>query len=79
MNFPKYLSVKEVAKILSMKKNTVYEKINRGEIPGHFKLGGMHFFDEEELFKGLKSLVSDKAKTTSIKPKQTVDRHGLLG
>ncbi|MGV8018289.1 MAG: helix-turn-helix transcriptional regulator [Ignavibacteria bacterium] len=71
----RYLSVKEVAKMFSISPKTVYKKL--GIIPGYFNLGGMHFFDEEELLKGLKLLATSSNKTTS-KVHQTRDKHGLM-
>lgn len=71
----RYLSVKEVAEIFNISPKTVYKKL--GDIPGYFNLGGMHFFDEEELLKGLKLLATSSNKTTS-KVHQTRDKHGLM-
>lgn len=71
----RYLSVKEVAAILNISNKTVYKKLDI--IPGYFNLGGMHFFDEEEFFKGLKALATKPKKTASI-IHQTRDPHGLL-
>jgi transcriptional antiterminator len=72
-----YLSVKEVASILNISIKTVYKKLDL--IPGYFNLGGMHFFDEEELHKGLKALATKPKRTTSqFHQSRTDDRHGLL-
>lgn len=71
----RYLSVKEVATLLNISAKTVYKKLN--VIPGYFNLGGMHFFDEEELHKGLKLLVTKPNKTAS-RFHQTRDKHGLM-
>jgi len=71
----RYLSVKEVAAILNISIKTVYKKL--AIIPGYFNLGGMHFFDEEELRTGLKQLATKPNKTTS-KFHHTRDKHGLM-
>ena len=71
----RYLSVKEVATILNISIKTVYKKLDI--IPGYFNLGGMHFFDEEELRIGLKDLAT-RSKKTSSKIHQTRDKHGLM-
>jgi excisionase family DNA binding protein len=71
----RYLSVKEVATILNISVKTVYKKL--GVIPGYFNLGGMHFFDEEELHSGLKLLVN-QSKRTASQSHQTRDKHGLM-
>lgn len=68
----RYLSVKEVAAILNVSPKTVYKK--KTELPGYFKLAGLHFFDEEVLVKRLKELA------TTYKPTQIrsrMGRHGL--
>jgi len=69
----RYLSVKEVATILNISIKTVYKKLN--VIPGYFNLGGMHFFDEEELHVGLKQLTK---KTASHIQQTRTDKHGLM-
>jgi excisionase family DNA binding protein len=71
----RYLSVKEVASLLNISLKTVYKKL--GVIPGYFNLGGMHFFDEEELLNGLKKLATSSNKTALINH-QTRDKHGLM-
>lgn len=79
MNYPRYLSVKEVAVILRIHVKTVYKMIYAGQIPGHFMIGSMHFVDEEELRTGLKTLATRPHKTaSSIQQSRTDDRHGLL-
>ena len=72
----RYLSVKEVAAILNISIKTVYKKLD--VIPGYFNLGGMHFFDEEELRNGLKKLATKLQKTTSVSHQTRVDKHGLM-
>jgi len=57
---PQYLSVKEVALILNISPKTVNDKCNKGEIPGHFQLGKMHFIDADIFTEGLKKLASTK-------------------
>lgn len=75
----RYLSVKEVGSILKIDVKTVYKFIYAGEIPGHFKLGSMHFIDEEEFRNGLKSLATQSKKTVSHFSKSYAnDKHGLL-
>lgn len=77
MTFPKYLSVKEVASILRiMDVKTVYKMIKKDEIPGHFMLGSMHVFDEEELYKGLKTKATEKTASKRLKG-YTDNRHNL--
>jgi hypothetical protein len=71
----RYLSVKEVAALLNISIKTVYKKL--GMIPGYFNLGGMHFFDEEELITGLKRLATRPNQTAS-QFHQTRDKHGLI-
>ena len=71
----RYLSVKEVAALLNISIKTVYKKL--GVIPGYFNLGGMHFFDEEELLNGLKLLATRPNKTAS-QFHHTRDKHGLM-
>lgn len=70
-----YLSVKEVAEILHISPKTVYKKLEY--IPGYFKLGGIHFFDEEELLLGLKKLAT-KPKTVSTSHQTRTDPYGLM-
>lgn len=53
-NFPKYLSVKEVASILGVSVKFVY--VHLKEIPGYLKLAGKILFDAEILFRELKRL-----------------------
>lgn len=72
----RYLSVKEVAEILNISSKTVYKKL--ALIPGYFNLGGMHFFDEEELRNGLKKLATQPNKTASQYHQARTDRHGLM-
>lgn len=77
MNFPKYLSVKEVAAILNISVKTIYKK--RDHIPGCINLDGMYLFDSEELLKGLKAKTTEAKKTASkIHQTRTDDRHGLM-
>ena len=71
----RYLSVKEVATLLNISSKTVYKKLDL--FPGYFNLGGMHFFDEEELLKGLKALAT-KPNKTALSNHQTRDKHGLM-
>lgn len=73
---PKYLSVKEVAEMLNISSKTVYKKLEF--IPGYFNLGGMHFFDEEELISGLKKMATCQKKTSSVFHQSRGDRHGLM-
>jgi excisionase family DNA binding protein len=72
----RYLSVKEVAEILNISSKTVYKKLD--VIPGYFNLGGMHFFDAEELQNGLKRLATSPKKTASQFHQGRVNRHGLV-
>lgn len=77
MNFPKYLSVKEVAAILNISVKTIYKK--RDHIPGCINLDGMYLFDSEELLKGLKAKTTEAKKTAlKIHQTRTEDRHGLM-
>ncbi len=72
----RYLSVKEVAAILNISIKTVYKKLR--VIPGYFNLGGMHYFDEEELRAGLKRLATKPNKTASDFHHTRADKHGLM-
>lgn len=54
----RYLSVKEVAKLLNVHPKTVYKK--KLDIPGYFNLAGLHFFDEEVLVARLKDMATNK-------------------
>lgn len=75
----RYLSVKEVGSILKIDKKTVYKLIYSGEIPGHFKLGSMHFIDEEEFRAGLKQRATTPKQTSfKVQQNRTSDKHGLL-
>jgi excisionase family DNA binding protein len=75
----RYLSIKEVAGVLSISEKTVYKMVKSNLIPGHFKLGSMHFIDEEVFRARLKALATDKAKKTfSIIHQTCVDKHGLM-
>lgn len=78
MSYPRYLSVKEVATLLNISVKTVYKMKDQGVIPGHFQLGSMHFFDEEELLRGLKDLATQKKTVIKFQHSRTDDRHGLL-
>lgn len=73
----RFLSVKEVASALNISVKTVYKKLD--QIPGYFNLGGMHFFDEEEFYSGLKRLAT-KPNSTASQSHQTRahDKHGLM-
>lgn len=76
----KYLSVKEVSSILKIDKKTVYKLIYAGEVPGHFKLGSLHFVDEEVFRNGLKSLATQKKQTVPFHQTRKIveDKHGLM-
>lgn len=74
----KYLSVKEVGSILKIDKKTVYKLIYSGEIPGHFKLGSIHFIDEEEFRSGLKSRATKQTVPFQESRNRVSDKHGLL-
>jgi len=69
-----YLTVAEVALLLSRSEKWVYQK--KFEIPGFFKLAGSIFFDRDVLTSSLKAAATRPAK--SRKPDSTSDRHGLL-
>ena len=68
-----YLSVKEVASILGISPKTVNVMVNKDQIPGHFRLGKMHFIDQDIFFEGLKKLASTKTKKIA----NVVNRHQL--
>lgn len=73
----RFLSVKEIASILNISVKTVYRKLDH--IPGYFNLDGMHFFDEDEFYSGLKRLATKTNKTASqTQQTRIVDKHGLL-
>ena len=70
----RYLSVAEVASMLSRSEKWVYQK--KSEIPGYFKLAGSIFFDREVLVSGLTAAAARPAKNR--KPEGRNDPHGLL-
>lgn len=75
----RYLSVKEAAAILGISDRSVYKLIKAGDMPGHFRLGTMHFIDEEVFRSGLKQKATSTHKTSSKHSHRPVDdRHGLL-
>lgn len=74
----RFLSVKEVAAILRIHERTVRKKIYAGEIPGHFMLSSMHFFDEEEFYLGLKEKAQTLNKSASRIQSARADKHGLM-
>lgn len=68
----KYLSVKEVADILGVSPKTVYKY--KDETPGHIIYGkGIHLFDAELFYNGLKERATKKTIRTS-----RGDKHHLL-
>lgn len=76
MNFPKYLSVKEVASLLGKSNKWVYA--HQDELPGYFNLAGSIFFDGEVLTESLKKLALKTKTITSKLPDKRHDRHGLF-
>lgn len=72
----RYLSVKEIASIIRISEKTVYKLIIKGEIAGHFKLGSIHFIDEEVFMTDLKSRATTKHLTKKVT--ESRDKHGLL-
>jgi len=52
---PKYLSPSEVSSLLGICLKQMYKLLNKGEIPGSFKLGGIWMIDSELLISGLAS------------------------
>ncbi len=53
-----YFSIKEVAAILGISSKTVYKMVVKNQIPGHFKLGSIHFIDKEIFQLHLKKLAN---------------------
>jgi excisionase family DNA binding protein len=74
----RYLSIKEVAALLKIHPKTANKMANKGEIPGHFKLGSIHFIDEEVFHASLKLLAQKKTVSRSITQDNRPNRHGLL-
>lgn len=72
----RYLSVKEIASIVRISEKTIYKLIIKGEIAGHFKLGSIHFVDEEVFMTDLKSRATTKHLTKKIT--ESRDTHRLL-
>lgn len=71
-----FLAIKEVAALLKIDVKTVYKLAKQGEIPGHFKIGSIHFIDEEVFFAELKKRATQKP-TKQIHQTRP-DRHGLM-
>lgn len=55
-----YLSTGEVATLLRVSGKWLYQQLNKGNIPGSFKIAGIWFVDKQILTETLKQ----KAKTT---------------
>lgn len=72
----RYLSIKQVASVLGVCDKTIYNMVDRGQIPGHFRLGSLHLIDEEVFNATLKQLSRTLPKQN--KPKGRNDPHGLL-
>ena len=68
-----FLSVKEVAVLLSKSEKWVY--LSKESIPGYFKLAKSIFFDKQLLLTTLRQLA---AQPKQNKPKGRNDPHGLL-
>lgn len=60
---PAVLTVKEVAELLRINRNTVYELFQRGEIPGGRKVGNSIRFSREALLQWLRGNVLTSEKT----------------
>ena len=73
----RFLAIKEVAALLKIDIKTVYKLAYKGEIPGHFKIGSIHFIDEEVFFAELKQRATQKP-TKQFHQPHTDDRHGLM-
>lgn len=64
MNSP-YLSVGELALFLRKSEKWVYQQLNKGKIPGAFKLGGSWLIDRDILGAALQKRASAKASNRS--------------
>ena len=47
--FHEFITVKEVAKIIRLKPDTIYKKVGKNQMPFH-KVGGKVLFEKNELF-----------------------------
>ncbi len=51
--FHEFITVKEVAKIIRLKPDTIYKKVGKNQMPFH-KVGGKVLFEKNELFNWLR-------------------------
>ncbi|ABC77049.1 hypothetical cytosolic protein [Syntrophus aciditrophicus SB] len=70
-----FLSPSEVSSLLRICLKQVYKLLNKGELPGSFKLGGIWMIDRDILMDGLKAK-AQRPKPIS-KPGDRMSRHGL--
>jgi hypothetical protein len=70
-----YLSIKNLSEFFQQSSKWCYQMLNKGEIPGAFKVGGTWFIDRETLQDGLKAKIGRSAKKGSA---NLDDRHSLL-
>ena len=68
-----FYSVGELSEVLRVCQKWCYQQLNRGNIPGAFKISGVWFIDKEVFHSTLKEK-SQKPKPTATK---SVSRHGL--
>jgi hypothetical protein len=73
---PKYLCAKEVAKLLSRSLKWTY--CNAHSIPGGFKIGKSHFWDEEVLTSRLKEFAMKPKLRKRSNGEGVPDPHKLL-
>ena len=72
-----YLSVGELASMLAIGEKWCYKALQKGLIPGAFKIGGRWFIDKCQLEQGLKDLQAKP--TMSVRSADSYsDRHSLL-
>jgi excisionase family DNA binding protein len=68
-----YLSVGEVATLLRMSDKWTYQQLNKGNIPGAFRIGINWFIDRQTFEEALR----ERAKKPNRIPDKNRDRHNL--
>lgn len=70
-----FYSVGELSELLRCSQKWLYQRLNKGEIPGAFRLGATWFIDKEVLIQSLKA----KAQKPLPRKETTghTSRHGL--
>jgi len=72
-----FYSVGELAELLRVSQKWLYQQLNRGNIPGAFRIGSATWFIDKEIFH---STLKAKAQKPQPKTKQTAgsSRHDLI-